>query len=187
MRVELLSSSQRRTLWKVLSAILLAICAEVIASIVVLALWSQDHSVIQLEAVISCKPLTLFDIDGKAIIDASEISLTITNRGRHPITKENYQNPLTLHFDSNVNILDARLTKSQPPEFVKPGYTIGSWTNDQFEANFQGNAIQFQPVLLNPNNSFEYRLVVDNSKSTPKVIGHIVNVELLARRYGSCR
>lgn len=181
------SHERRRSLWKLLYATLIAVFAEVIASIVVQSLWSQQlYAQSQLAGTITCAAVKLFDIHNKTVNDASTVTVEIRNVGARSVAERDFQYPLTLSLEADTSILNVDQFKSQP-ELMKPGYRIGVTSGSEFLPTMLGNVIEFQSVMLNKGDFYTYRIVVDKPRPSPKLQGHIADVELLIDVDSSCQ
>lgn len=184
MKKQLIFASKRRSTQKFLGALLLAIFAGVIVSALehgVLSRALRPSSTIRVS--LTCENIPF--LNGKTIMEAYSVVLEVKNAGESPIERQNYEQPLSLILINGTKVLAAQSLEAQP-EILRPSYETGVWKNNMFVPDSNGNVIQFQPLLLNENDFFRYRVILDKPSPPLKLLGHIAGVKLSIVNDNSC-
>lgn len=185
MMKQLLSARKRRSVQKFLGALLLAITAGVINSAI-------EHGVLShglrpsptIEVSLTCSAIPF--LNGKTMLEAYDVVLEIKNVGKGPVERQSYEQPLTLVLVNDTKVLAAQLLGAQP-EILRPSYKTGVWKNNGFVPDRDGHVIQFQPLLLNETDFFQYRIILDKPSPSLKLSGHIAGVKLSIVSDSSCK
>ncbi|MFN8493522.1 MAG: hypothetical protein U0350_38335 [Caldilineaceae bacterium] len=184
MNKQFFSASKRRSILKFLGALLLAITAGVINNVLEYGVSSGLRSLPTIQSSLTCAAIPF--LDGKTMTEAYSVVLEIKNTSRFSINRQSYEKPLILILGNDTKVLAVKLLETQP-DLLSPSYELGIWNGQEFTLDQGGHAIRFQPVLLNENDFFQYRIILDKPGPPSKVLGHVAGVKLTNKVDASCQ
>jgi len=88
--------------------------------------------------------------DGRLVEAVNLINLRITNSGNQPITKADYEQPITVNLGDQSEILDVEITKRNP-KTLSPALRPSS------------KNLEIEPCLLNPKDSVTLKMLVSKA------------------------
>jgi len=155
------------TFWEI-TGVVLAVLA-IIVTVIVYFLQRKtkrlSYEILQNTLIISYtedvkEKLTIF-YEGKPVNKVSLLEVNITNSGNTPILPIDYQENLDLSFNKEAEILSAEVIHSIPE-------------NLNVEVEIQESHLKILPSLLNPEDSFNLKLIVNEVSEfhlTARIIG----------------
>jgi hypothetical protein len=100
---------------------------------------------------------------GKAVQDATSVILRISNSGKLPIARKDFDRPITFIFAQSSEILSAEVVKTEPKG-------LGA------QLQTTNNNIELQPLLLNSRDSVDIAAIVSSLDNNINIDGRIENV-----------
>lgn len=101
--------------------------------------------------------------NGQPVEDIQLLLVEIVNTGNVPIIATDYERPLTIRYGDNTTILGAEVV-GRLPEDIDPKLSVTR------------NAIDIEPLLLNPGDEFVLKTLVKDLQENPVVVGRVTGV-----------
>lgn len=95
--------------------------------------------------------------------DAGFIKIKIENNGTLPITKEDFQKPISIEFNKESVVLGYRKVSSYPEELT-------------IEGNIEAYTLTIEPLLLNPDDSITLEIFVKGKIKLESLSGRVTGV-----------
>lgn len=101
--------------------------------------------------------------DGKEIKNANLVLIRIMNSGNAPILPTDYEKPISIDFSKNVTVLSSELIESIPKKLSLAPIN-------------RNTAVEIPPILLNPNEGFTLKILIDNFDNSIQIVSRIAGV-----------